>query len=188
MGYMKKAVKAKKYSANLINIVLPLAYTIFMKSPTARRRKINDVFEMENIKNGKYISSLTALRGIAALLVIIFHFDLIFFRLAASDTPFFIRNGYLWVDFFFILSGFIMMHVYGESFSGKFNIQVFKKYMRARFARIYPLHIFSFLSVVVFYFWYFSHNKLNAMDVCIFNAKAIYANTFFYIQWVLTNI
>jgi peptidoglycan/LPS O-acetylase OafA/YrhL len=128
------------------------------------------------MKKADYLSSLTSLRGIAALLVVIFHFDLIFFRLAAPNSPFFIRKGYLWVDLFFMLSGFIMMHVYGRFFSDGIKLQHLKEFFRARFARIYPLHLFSFLSVVVLYFWYRTFNEMNAMDVFTFNMKAIPTN------------
>jgi len=123
-----------------------------------------------------YLSSLTSLRGIAALLVILFHFDVVFSRLAAPDSPFFIRKGYLWVDFFFLLSGFIIMHVYGKSFSNGLNFQNFKQFMRARFARIYPLHIFSFLSVIALFIWYRGHYELNAIDKINFDLKAIPTN------------
>ena len=55
-------------------------------------------------------------------------------------------NGYLAVDMFFILSGFVLMHVY----SGKFETLTRKNYyafMVNRFARIYPVH-FVMLAVL----------------------------------------
>ena len=117
-----------------------------------------------------YLSSLTSLRGIAAILVILLHVNIFCFALAPWDSPLdhFIQKGYLWVDFFFLLSGFIMMHVYSESFKEGIRGN-FKKFMRSRFARIYPLHIFSFLSMVAFYFWYRANFTLYPSD---------YANTF----------
>ncbi|MCP4105608.1 MAG: acyltransferase [Desulfobacteraceae bacterium] len=57
------------------------------------------------------IIPLTTLRGIAAILVVVFHVSFNFGTNfdVATWTKFF-RKGYLWVDFFFILSGFIIMY------------------------------------------------------------------------------
>jgi peptidoglycan/LPS O-acetylase OafA/YrhL len=54
----------------------------------------------------------------------------------------FIRSGWLWVDFFFILSGFIITYVYGNIFKESIKAGYWK-YIGARFARIYPLHLFT---------------------------------------------
>jgi peptidoglycan/LPS O-acetylase OafA/YrhL len=64
----------------------------------------------------EYISNLTPLRGIAALLVAIFHFEMAIGRFVPASQTSFFEKCYLMVDLFFIMSGFIMMHVYGESF------------------------------------------------------------------------
>ncbi|GAB4039120.1 acyltransferase family protein [Spirosoma jeollabukense] len=130
------------------------------------------------MKPTTYLSSLTSLRGIAALLVIFLHIDGICFQLAPAGSHFFIRKGYLWVDFFFLLSGFIMVHVYGHSFSAISNLHLFKRFMWARFARIYPLHLFSFLCMVSFYFWYKATNTLTAFDHQLYNLNAIPTNLF----------
>lgn len=130
------------------------------------------------MKKRDYLSSLTSLRGLAALLVILLHVNIFCFALAPWDSPFdhFIQKGYLWVDFFFLLSGFIMMHVYSESF-GKSIKGNFKKFMRSRFARIYPLHLFSFLCMVAFYFWYRANFTLYPADyIHTFNVQTIWTN------------
>ncbi|MEH1799487.1 MAG: acyltransferase [Nostoc sp.] len=93
----------------------------------------------------KHIKSLTSLRGIAALFVVIHHFS--YYTLPKTGSILstysdFFKNGYLWVDFFFILSGFIMTHVYVGDFSLKVNSFNYRSYLLSRFARIYPLHIF----------------------------------------------
>lgn len=132
------------------------------------------------MKKANYLTSLTSLRGLAAILVILFHINVICFALAPWDSPFshFIQKGYLWVDFFFLLSGFIMMHVYSESF-GKSIKENFHKFMRSRFARIYPLHLFSFLCMVAFYFWYRANFTMYPADYTYtFNMPAIWTNLF----------
>jgi peptidoglycan/LPS O-acetylase OafA/YrhL len=84
---------------------------------------------------------LTSLRGIAALIVIFFHAHHHF----PSDDPklltWIIYNGFLAVDFFFIMSGFILAYTYSKKFT-RFTSQDYRSFMLKRFARIYPLHFF----------------------------------------------
>jgi peptidoglycan/LPS O-acetylase OafA/YrhL len=97
------------------------------------------------------IRSLTSLRGIAALIIVIHHFAyyaLPQLGVMLSVYSYFFQNGYLAVDLFFILSGFIMTHVYWERFSDGVSKSNYWAYLRARFARIYPLHLFTLLVLV----------------------------------------
>lgn len=57
------------------------------------------------------------------------------------------------VDLFFIMSGFIMLHVYSDQFQDKIQASTLKNFLVARFARIYPLHLFSLLLLVVIVRW-----------------------------------
>jgi peptidoglycan/LPS O-acetylase OafA/YrhL len=94
----------------------------------------------------KQIGALTSLRGIAATVVVILHFAYSTLPEAGvilSRSTRFFRDGYLFVDLFFILSGFIMTHVYLESFLMGVNKANYWTFLRARFARIYPLHLFT---------------------------------------------
>ncbi|MFM7430866.1 MAG: acyltransferase family protein [Flammeovirgaceae bacterium] len=93
-----------------------------------------------------YLTTLTPLRGIAALLVVIFHSNLMLMPFVEPFAkPNLINAGWLWVDFFFVLSGFIIFYVYGESFRNALNAKSYWKYIKARFARVYPLHFFTLL-------------------------------------------
>jgi len=99
----------------------------------------------------RYIDSLTPLRGLAALWVMAFHIDVsLFYRdmgaLVPRDATGILSHGYLWVDFFFLLSGFIMAHVFGARLAGKGHVLDF---LWARLARIYPLHLVCLGLVVV---------------------------------------
>jgi len=86
------------------------------------------------------IYPLTSLRFFFALMVFLSHYH---FR----DGIIF-GKGYIGVGFFFILSGFILSYSYkNRLFSGKVSIVNF--YM-ARFARIYPLHLLTFLIFIPF--------------------------------------
>src|SRR5579872_5949172 len=95
------------------------------------------------LHNAKYISNLTPLRGIAALLVAVFHFEMAIARFVPAQHTMFFEKCYLMVDLFFIMSGFIIFHVYKEYFQSAIRKAALKKFFVARFARIYPLHIFS---------------------------------------------
>ena len=87
------------------------------------------------------IPSLTGLRGVAALWVVFFHM--------ADNAPIpVIRFGYMGVDIFFILSGFVLSYVYAR----KFTIRDFRSYsnfIQARIARIYPLHLVTLFTLGV---------------------------------------
>lgn len=98
-----------------------------------------------------YLTTLTSLRGIAALLVVVFHFNLMVLPIIDPAITQLHRHGALMVDFFFILSGFIMTYVYGEWFTERVTASSFRQYMAARFARIYPLHFLMLLWVVGIY-------------------------------------
>ncbi len=84
----------------------------------------------------KNFVSLTAFRGIYAILVIIYHLNL---YSSIVGLPFF-RNTRLLVDFFFVLSGFVMNHIYGS----REYVSV-KSFIVSRAFRFFPLHIFMFL-------------------------------------------
>jgi peptidoglycan/LPS O-acetylase OafA/YrhL len=51
----------------------------------------------------------------------------------------FIAHGYLAVDFFFVLSGFVIAYRYPFD---RIDIGKLRAFLRARLARIYPLHVF----------------------------------------------
>jgi peptidoglycan/LPS O-acetylase OafA/YrhL len=90
----------------------------------------------------QYFPALTALRGIAALCVVLFHYSVGSFpNLHLTDTTYFVGKSYLFVDLFFALSGFILMHVYGQSFADGPSRATLGPFLRARLARLYPLHL-----------------------------------------------
>jgi len=89
------------------------------------------------------IRPLTSLRFFAALWVIVFAF---WENLAAPLTPFLVAKGYLGVELFFVLSGFILSHVYLETAGeGGFS---YRGFLWARIARVYPLHLATLLGVM----------------------------------------
>ena len=73
---------------------------------------------------------LDGLRGAAALLVISDHIPSVIWNIAPSRA--------LAVDFFFVLSGFVLAHAYGDRLSSSMSIRAF---MTRRLIRLYPLYI-----------------------------------------------
>jgi len=100
-------------------------------------------------KDDQFISNLTPIRGIAAIFVAIFHFEIVMVLFLPRDISRFFSKCYLMVDLFFIMSGFIIYHVYGHFFEESIQRASFYKYIRARLARVYPLHIFTLILMII---------------------------------------
>lgn len=89
------------------------------------------------------LAALTSLRGIAAVLVMCHHFMFVLLPdLGASIPSRLFLKSYLWVDLFFILSGFVLAYVYQNTFRTAITSTDYRAFMQTRFARIYPLHFF----------------------------------------------
>ena len=87
------------------------------------------------------LPALTGLRGVAALWVVLSHLSVNQFWPA-------IRAGYLGVDLFFILSGFVLSLVYAES-GCLYEPSRYGRFLLIRLARIYPLHALVLALVVL---------------------------------------
>lgn len=99
------------------------------------------------------LDGLTGLRFFAALWVMIFHFREITpdttYQLPLIDT--WMRVGGLGVDLFFVLSGYILSHVYTDSFSDRVHGSLYKKFILFRIARLYPIHIVTFAFMMLLF-------------------------------------
>ncbi len=98
----------------------------------------------ELLKTKQHFEILDGLRGVAALAVVIFHFmEWVFTDFSKN----FISHGFLAVDFFFCLSGFVIGYAYDDRM-GKMGIGAFFK---ARLIRLHPLVILgSVLGLLAF--------------------------------------
>ncbi len=84
------------------------------------------------------IRPLTGLRGLAAFYVVLYHSNL----LTWSGSPSaFVQHGYMAVDLFFVLSGFVMAMCYGTMFRDEFSFRHYSTFLIRRLARIYPLYL-----------------------------------------------
>ncbi len=125
-------------------------------------------------KTETYLTTLTPLRGIAALLVVIFHCNLEGMQFVPFGYTSLVSDGWLWVDFFFILSGFIMSYVYEKYFFENISWNKYKKFIGARFSRVYPLHFITTLwAFALAVYIVNSATSLDPFFVANFNPKSL---------------
>ena len=88
---------------------------------------------------------LDGLRGVAAIMVVCFH---IFEAFASSHLDQRINHGYLAVDFFFILSGFVVGYAYDDRW-GKMTT---KDFFKRRIIRLHPMVVMgAIIGAIMFY-------------------------------------
>ncbi len=87
------------------------------------------------------IDALTATRGFAALMVVIFHFGTQVYPISIFEN--FFTAGNIAVSYFFVLSGFVMYYTYAE------KEIAYKEYLKRRIARIYPIYVFALLLTIL---------------------------------------
>lgn len=88
---------------------------------------------------------LDGLRGVAALVVVCFH---IFEAYATSHLDQRINHGYLAVDFFFILSGFVIGYAYDD----RWKRMTIKEFIKRRLIRLHPMVVMgAVIGAVMFY-------------------------------------
>ena len=132
----------------------------------------------------KEIRALTSLRGVAALWVLLFHLEL--------ERPVFptglrsalaIGRGYVAVDLFFVLSGFVMALTYAESFRTRPFAVAYPDFLLRRVARVMPLNavIVAVLVAIVWLLpWQADDSFATARD-----PWAVLANLFLVQDWGL---
>lgn len=97
-----------------------------------------------------FLPSLTPLRGIAALLIVLAHFTgPVLPQVDLTGYTMLFGNGYLAVDLFFLMSGVVIAHVYGEELGRGLSVETSAAFFRARFARLYPLHFCTLAYLVL---------------------------------------
>jgi len=89
---------------------------------------------------------LNGLRGVAAITVVCFH---IFEAYATSHLDQIINHGYLAVDFFFILSGFVIGYAYDD----RWGTMKTKEFIKRRMIRLHPMVVIgAVIGAIMFYF------------------------------------
>lgn len=82
---------------------------------------------------------LDAARGIAALVVFVYHLKTFVFPNIQAPSFFTLSASYLAVDLFFLMSGIVLAKAYGEKI---LSHQIsFSQFIKIRFIRLYPLYV-----------------------------------------------
>lgn len=88
---------------------------------------------------------LDGLRGVAAIMVLWYH---IFEAYATSALDQIVNHGYLAVDFFFILSGFVIGYAYDD----RWKTMHIKDFFKRRIIRLHPMVVMgTIIGAIVFY-------------------------------------
>lgn len=112
------------------------------------------------------VRALTAVRGLAAWWVVAYHFRDVLPSDAHPSLTWFLDQGYLAVDLFFVLSGFVIALNYGVRFERKlFNRDVYTGFLVLRLSRIYPLHLTILLLFAV-----------NPLAITLFSTRGLTAD------------
>ncbi|MDQ6469677.1 acyltransferase [Flavobacterium sp. LHD-80] len=102
---------------------------------------------MTDIKPKKHYEILDGLRGVAAILVVTFHI----FETFNGGNRFkqIINHGYLAVDFFFLLSGFVVAYAYDDRWEKMTQWEFYKR----RLIRLQPMVVMGMIIGALFYYF-----------------------------------
>jgi peptidoglycan/LPS O-acetylase OafA/YrhL len=113
-----------------------------------KRKMNNSVLENSVFSDSKnHYEILDGLRGVAAITVVVFHILEVFSN--GDHTKQIINHGYLAVDFFFVLSGFVVGHAYDD----RWNKMTLGGFFKRRLIRLHPMIIVGMIiGAIGFYF------------------------------------
>ncbi|WIB67970.1 acyltransferase [Curtobacterium sp. MCBD17_035] len=96
------------------------------------------------------LTNLTGIRAVAAGWVVVEHFRLVLIALLPALAPVrpWIGGGYLGVEVFFVLSGFVISYNYAERL-GQPAWGSYRRFVMLRIARLYPTHLVTLLAMLV---------------------------------------
>jgi peptidoglycan/LPS O-acetylase OafA/YrhL len=94
------------------------------------------------------IAALAGARAFPPLMIVMFHFSEGHHYSHIRPLDLLFTRGYLWVEFFFVLSGFILTYVYWPRVKELFRPAGYGAFLRARLIRLYPLHLFMLLLIL----------------------------------------
>ncbi len=108
-------------------------------------------------------AALDSWRGIAACMVALMHVS----AYSHIEQLALVRNAYLFVDFFFVLSGFVIASTYQERLAGGFGVG---RFMLLRLGRLYPLHL-----AVLAAFWAYDFPPADRADTALSHLLLIHS-------------
>ena len=146
---------------------------------------------MEFKKNNRFYL-LDFFRGIAAIAIVIFHYKIFYIEAVslnsyvATEQPLYsvlflaYEHGWIAVQFFFTLSGFIFFNLYRTKILEE-KIS-FKNFFILRFSRLYPLHLLMLILVGLFGLF-----KVEAFGLPNYDIKHLLLNLFLIQTWGFEN-
>lgn len=106
------------------------------------------------------LPALTGIRGVAAWFVVLYHVRIGAVAYLPEAANFALSKGYLAVDLFFMLSGFVLWLNYSERLR-RDGFGALPKYLARRVARVWPLHLFILALTLVYAAALAATGKLN---------------------------
>ena len=136
------------------------------------------------------IPSLTGIRGVAAIWVLLYHVLSIgqasAFELGFLDSQI-IRVGWAGVDLFFILSGFMLMHRHSTDFE-RFSLANVWNFAVSRFFRVYPLACIALVLILALvmidraFAQHFETGASGNLSIASFAATALLATRWLHVE------
>jgi peptidoglycan/LPS O-acetylase OafA/YrhL len=124
------------------------------------------------MKANSYIPALTGVRAIAAFFVFFHHYNQLDFSYPIQRT---LNEFHMGVTMFFVLSGFLIcMRYYGNS---EITGTWFRKYIKNRIARIYPMYLF--LTLLTFLLFYIVGGEASVLGTVQSPILVLFLNIFF---------
>jgi len=135
---------------------------------------------LEVTKKIRRFKALDGLRGLAAIMVVLYHFDSKYIPELLYNTPI-IRHSRSFVDMFFVLSGFVITYNYKS-----LNFKTVIHFVKKRFWRLYPLMIFT--ASIFFIYRLYSFYPISFSDLYLLKSKELLNTIIPYIDSIfLTN-
>lgn len=119
------------------NFVLQAVYLPLKTFTKQYKKQMSKISSAAFADTKSHYDLLDGLRGVAALMVMWYH---VFegYAFAGGTTIENFNHGYLAVDFFFILSGFVISYAYDDRWSKNFTM---KEFFKRRLIRLHPMVI-----------------------------------------------
>ena len=123
-------------------------YFIFYFQPgisISFRQPSNSILRFKKQKqyNMQRFSALDSFRGLAAIMIVFYHLK----NYNCITDNAFVNNSHLFVNFFFVLSGFVIAYIYLDKLKTGKSVLAF---LKNRIKRIYPLHVYTLLVFALF--------------------------------------
>ena len=135
---------------------------------------------MSNQIKLNYRPEIDGLRAIAVLSVIIYHLEIFF------GEEKILTGGFLGVDIFFVISGYLITLLIAKEFLKEQKISLLNFYFR-RAKRILPALLFMIIITIFFAWTYLTPNNFLQYSNSIFSSILFYSNYFFYFSDLVYN-